>query len=258
MDTRASLLEIGKQLFNSSVAINESGKILAFVEGRLGQQPEQADVVHDLLAYLADQMIEFHKQRRTLGREFDLFCFVDRGLPFVRLEDVFMLDDQRRADDSMDLEVVHHDIDDLRLVPNSDGTWTLGLQAKFRDPEQGWQDWVKEEDGYSIKRRWMPAYRLPLDEEKARFYRYALPRLQDFDNARSFPGGYTRSTLQKLHATKVPIMPDVDLRELARLDQELSETRRKIARTDDLIDQIVYKLYDLTEEEIAIIEGQAP
>jgi type II restriction/modification system DNA methylase subunit YeeA len=33
--------------------------------------------------------------------------------------------------------------------------------------------------------------------------------------------------------------------------------RRKIRLTDDLIDQIVYKLYGLTEEEIAIVEGRA-
>ena len=96
-----------------------------------------------------------------------------------------------------------------------------------------------------------------MSEEKARFYRYALPRLQEFDNASSFPGGYTRSTLKKLHLTKVPILPDVDLSELARLDRELRETKRKIALTDDLIDQIVYKLYGLTEEEIAIVEGRA-
>jgi phage tail protein X len=30
---------------------------------------------------------------------------------------------------------------------------------------------------------------------------------------------------------------------------------KKIADTDDLIDQIVYKLYGLTEEEIAVVEG---
>ena len=35
---------------------------------------------------------------------------------------------------------------------------------------------------------------------------------------------------------------------------ELSD---RIGRTDHLIDQIVYKLYGLTEEEIAIVEGEA-
>jgi hypothetical protein len=202
-------------------------------------------------------MIELHRKRQELEQQVVLFRFVEHGLSFVHLDDAFVLDESLRTDDVMDLEAVHHDIDGLRLVPNEEGTWTLELQAKFRDPEQGWRDWIKEEDGRLIKRQWVPAYRLRMSEEKARFYRYALPRLQEFDNASSFPGGYTRSTLKKLHLTKVPILPDVDLSELARLDRELTETRRKIELTDDLIDQIVYKLYGLTEEEIAIVEGRA-
>jgi hypothetical protein len=218
---------------------------------------EHQDVVHDLLDYLAQQMVRSRENFQALRKKTDLFHFVDRSLSFVRLKDALILEDDQRVDERMDLTTVHHDIDDLRLVPNEDGTWTLELQAKFRDPDQGWQEWIKEEDGYSIKRQWVPAYRLRMSEEKARFYHYALPRLQEFDNASSFPGGFTRSTLKKLHLTKVPILPDVDLSELARLDQELSETRRKIALTDDLIDQIVYKLYGLTEEEIAIVEGRA-
>jgi hypothetical protein len=30
----------------------------------------------------------------------------------------------------------------------------------------------------------------------------------------------------------------------------------RIAATDDLIDQVVYRLYGLTEEEIAVVEGE--
>ena len=35
------------------------------------------------------------------------------------------------------------------------------------------------------------------------------------------------------------------------------ELVERIAHTDRLIDQIVYKLYGLTDEEIAIVEGRA-
>jgi len=44
---------------------------------------------------------------------------------------------------------------------------------------------------------------------------------------------------------------------LAALEAELAEVRHKIHLTDDLIGQIVYKLYGLTEEEIATVEGRA-
>jgi len=37
---------------------------------------------------------------------------------------------------------------------------------------------------------------------------------------------------------------------------ELKPLLARIEATDRLIDQIVYKLYGLTEEEIAVVEGQ--
>ena len=240
----------------SNYASRSIGTVLAQVSKCLDAQPKRTDIVHDVLNYLAEEMIRLHEKRRELEKAADIFRYVDTSQPFVRLDEALVLSDSQRTAGPMDLAIVHHDIDGLRLVREDDVIWTLELQAKFRDPDQGWQDWIKEEDGHMIKRRWAPAHRLQLSEEKARFYRYALPRLQDFENAGSFPGGYTRSTLKKLHLTKVPMMPDVDLSELACLDCELSETKRKIELTDDLIDQIVYKLYGLTEEEIAIVENQ--
>ena len=95
-----------------------------------------------------------------------------------------------------------------------------------------------------------------LAEATGCFYRYALANLDGFDGAGKFPGGYTRTTLEKLNATKVPQFVPVDLAPLAALEAELAEVRRKIRLTDDLIDQIVYRLYGLTEEEIAIVEGR--
>ncbi|MBC8492239.1 MAG: hypothetical protein H8D43_00535, partial [Chloroflexi bacterium] len=81
--------------------------------------------------------------------------------------------------------------------------------------------------------------------------------LGGFDGAGKFPGGYTSTTLEKLKATKIPKFVPVDLAPLGALEGELAEVRRKIQLTDDLIDQIVYKLYGLTEQEIAIVEGRA-
>ena len=37
----------------------------------------------------------------------------------------------------------------------------------------------------------------------------------------------------------------------------LAAVRTQIERTDRLIDQVVYRLYGLTEEEIAVVEGSA-
>ena len=43
----------------------------------------------------------------------------------------------------------------------------------------------------------------------------------------------------------------------ARLEQEKTMLSRQIEATDGAIDKLVYELYGLTEEEIAIVEGSA-
>jgi len=154
-----------------------------------------------------------------------------------------------------DLSAVHHDIEGLRLSREEDGRWLLEVRAKLRDPESAWREYQRDRDGNFI-RQWLPVYHLPLDEATGRFHHYAFVNLRGFDGAGRFPGGYTRTTLEKLKATKVPKFVPVDLAPLAALEGELAEVRRKIQLTDDLIDQIVYKLYGLREEEIAIVEGR--
>jgi hypothetical protein len=100
----------------------------------------------------------------------------------------------------------------------------------------------------------VPVYRLPLDEAQGRYYQVAFRVLDEFVHAKSFPGGRTRTTFKKLQLTRVPAFEaDVDLASLADLGAELAAVREGIASTDRLIDQIVYQLYGLTEEEIALV-----
>ena len=132
------------------------------------------------------------------------------------------------------------------------------MQLKQRDPEDEWQSWQYDEGGNQIARAWVPAYRLPLSPTKARYYQHALPVLDQFAEARSFPGGYTRSTAKKLQLTRVPAFdPDADLAPLVELSQELAQVQSRIAATDRLIDLIVYRLYGLTADDVAVVEGQA-
>ena len=42
-----------------------------------------------------------------------------------------------------------------------------------------------------------------------------------------------------------------------RYTDQYRQVTDALAKTDNLIDQIVYALYGLTEEEMAIVEGQA-
>jgi len=55
--------------------------------------------------------------------------------------------------------------------------------------------------------------------------------------------------------TLVTQMPGLNKKQQdARLDQEKTQLSRQIEATDAAIDKLVYELYGLTEEEIAIVE----
>jgi len=239
--------------------------LLRFVTERLALQPNglpdkqapggQSDVLHDLLAFLGQQMIDLNTKRQRLEREADPFRFVPPDTPCLPLDRV--LGDPLGAGEVVsDLSAVRHDVEGLRLSQEEDGRWLLELRAKLRDPDSGWRDHQRDRDSNFI-RRWLPVAHVPLDEATGRFYHYAFAHLDGFTGAGRFPGGSTRTTLEKLEATLVPRFVPVDLAPLAALEAELAEVRRKIRLTDDLIDQIVYRLYGLTDEEIAIAEGRA-
>jgi hypothetical protein len=54
----------GKQLYEGYLSQGYPEPILEFVKDQLNQTPERADVVHDLLAFLAGQMIALHKTKQ--------------------------------------------------------------------------------------------------------------------------------------------------------------------------------------------------
>jgi type I restriction-modification system DNA methylase subunit len=64
-DRRQQLLENAIALYHQYQSDRQITPILNQVNHHLTQQLEEADVIHDLLAYLAEQMIELNKQKQT-------------------------------------------------------------------------------------------------------------------------------------------------------------------------------------------------
>jgi len=66
----------------------------------------------------------------------------------------------------------------------------------------------------------------------------------------------TKSLLDRLEALTLPRLEDVEdgLKKYLEIKQRAEELDEQIKKTDELIDQIVYRLYELTDEEIAIVE----
>ncbi len=84
---RAALFEEAKALWCSQFlgAPDSVNKLLDFVSARLGAQPEESDVVHDLLAYLAERMIEMNKEKNAEIKSFLDFLKGEIGAPIEDL-----------------------------------------------------------------------------------------------------------------------------------------------------------------------------
>jgi len=72
------------QLRQAGITLSELGDeaaVLAFVAARFAASQEQSDVVHDLLAHLAQQMLDLSKERRTTRADFRDWLRDTRQLP---------------------------------------------------------------------------------------------------------------------------------------------------------------------------------
>lgn len=220
--------------------------------------PTEEPSIEDCLGLLARRWSSLDSDRRELTSAFDVFTYIEKSAALARFEEVFSTEIKygKQISSQSDLSAVHHDIDALRLEPTGDEeTWLLLVQLKKRDPETDWEEWIKEEDGRAIAREWVRAFKLPMDKQKARYYQHAFRVLEEFSNFTSYAGGKTRSTLKKLRLTNIPAYDStLDLNPLVELTEELEEVERKIELADSLIDQLVYQLYGITDDESKLVE----
>ena len=113
--------------------------------------------------------------------------------------------------------------------------------------------------GYT-ETEYFPAFRTTdLTEREADLIEYFVPIAVDeaggFANFRG-TATKTNSLVDRLKAIELPAVDDVadDLQNYLRTKERAEEVDAKIEQTDRLIDEIVYELYRLTEEEIEIVE----
>nr|MBC8249116.1 N-6 DNA methylase [Anaerolineales bacterium] len=82
-EEREWLVEEGLQRYEAYLEHGEDVSVRAFVAARLltEEEPEQSDVVHDLLAHLAEQMIAMNKEKQAEARGFLSWLADYTGLP---------------------------------------------------------------------------------------------------------------------------------------------------------------------------------
>lgn len=168
---RARLLQKGKTLYERCLAKNDQACVLGFVEDCLKHEPEQADVVHDLLTFLAEQMVEMNRQKH--------------------------------------------------------------------DEVKGFLEWLERESGAKVN------------------------DLKQKTKIRGYHEGTFEELIEALKENRKALAIDPSRKAFQdRLKIELETSlakvqplKERIALTDRLIDQVVYRLYGLTDEEIDIIEA---
>lgn len=164
--------------------------LLTLVQDCLSAQPEQADVVHDILAFLAEQMIALNQEKQTLvGRFWTDLEGVTDAAAFPKLRD------KGKQEASL-----------VQAVPSL---------AQFLNPASKSGKTLDESLAWS-------------EEGFKGFAKLLVGKISGL------------SDLLDVYRRHAP--------EYRRLSQQLADT-------DQLIDQIVYRLYGLTEEEIALVEG---
>ena len=171
-DERDRQLEKAKILYQRCLNRGSTDCVLGFVKHHLAADPERSDVVHDLLAFLAEQMVEMNKAK---GEEIRGF------LRWLERE-------------------IGAEIDTLKNKTKIQGYFDLSLEELL--------------DSLKQNRRSIHAGLL-----SSRSFQESLER------------DFTRS-----HETLDPLLSCIQ-------------------QTDKLIDQVVYQLYGLDIDEIAIVEG---
>ncbi len=187
-EQRAYYLEKAKSLYDFCLEKDEQQCVLGFVDHHLSREPEESDAVHDLLAWLAEEMMRLNKEKRALQREF--------------------LDWLAQT---------------LRVVPDKEGR--AGIDALT-----------------------------------------GKSRLLDYpgDYQKGEPPLATGELLEMLRKNKGRL--GVSLSDAGLLDRigrvyeenlgRVLPLKERLSKTDALIDAVVYRLYGLTEEEIAVVEGR--
>jgi len=137
-------------------------------------------------------------------------------------------------------------------------TVTIHLSARYKPEDE--EEYATDRWGYTETDP-LPALRITdLPETEADLIRAFVPVA--VEEAGGF-GGFretatkTNSLIDRLEALTLPVLSEVErgLERYIDTRERAAELDERIERTDELIDEIVYELYGLTDEEIEIVEN---
>ncbi|QKY21841.1 Eco57I restriction-modification methylase domain-containing protein (plasmid) [Halolamina sp. CBA1230] len=217
------------------------------------------DDSHGYLSYLAAENEELHQGRGSLN--LSLLDHLGTYEDGQTLADIGLTQPPENAADSILQQTAEQKpnlwVGDAEVVRESSSTVEIRLTARYKPEDEDAHE--TDQWGYT-ETDLLPALRITdLTETEADLIAAFVPVA--VDEADGFAGfretaTKTNSLVDRLRALTLPRVDDVadGLKQYRETKARADELDEKIQRTDDLIDEIVYELYGLTEEEIDIVE----
>ena len=148
-------------------------------------------------------------------------------------------------------------VGDSRVIRVSPNTVLIEATARYKPDDEDAHE--TDQWGYT-ETEYLPAFRITdLTEREADLIEHFVPVAVDeaggFANFRE-TATKTNSLIDRLKAIELPDVDDVadDLENYLETKERAEELDAKIEQMEKLIDEIVYELYGLTDEEIEIVE----
>ncbi|GFO96778.1 hypothetical protein ig2599ANME_0968 [groundwater metagenome] len=141
---RAALAAEAKALYTEFLGAPDSRKILDLVSARLSAAPEESDVVHDLLAHLADRMIEMNKEKNAEIKGFLSFLEGEIGAHLADLSNKTVIQEYYKHEFSgADKDKVYF----IGVLVKNKKKLKAGYDPKSPDNYKRLQEWHKNSMG---------------------------------------------------------------------------------------------------------------
>jgi hypothetical protein len=256
-DERESELESATELYYSELIEREFTELLTRISEY--QREGKESVIHDILVFLANKMMDLQMAKN--GLNLALLDYIQPHSDGPALTNLGTYQPPEGVGDTK-LTAVKGEYKNIRVgrvgcEREHESTVVINATARYKpDDEEAYET---DRWGYTETEP-MPAMRLEdLTETEADLVEAFLPV------AINEAGGFadfretatkTNSLVDRLEAITLPEPNDVadDVERYREATKRAEELDEKIQRTDDLIDDIVYDLYGLTDEEVEMVE----
>nr|WP_241430123.1 DNA methyltransferase [Halococcus saccharolyticus] len=254
-DRRRELVEQGNSLFEAYILGDTSlDEFNTFVDTQLKES--RSDVVHDLLSGIAVEMADLVAERKALNLDFadhlgtygDGPTLGDLYQPPAGLADSILTDTAAERENLRVGGVTVAEAESKLVVratsrykpENPEECETDRWDYTETDPEPVMEFVGLSDAEYALIRAFVP---------------HAVSEAGGFAGFRE-TATKTNSLVDRLEVLTLPDLSDVEdgLERYQRDKQRAEEFDKKIEKADELIDQIVYQLYGLNDEEIEIVE----